>query len=200
MPLPSKFTICAYIGTYYAIGSSLPLTVINYFLIGWFNGALDHYYLDSFKIFVSIIYIFTALGNISLAVIRYRTGEKNIILALLENFCWVPLLFIFLGGISLHVSKALLCHMFGIDITWGATNKEKEDITFFQEIPRVIRTFKYTFLICAMFTAMMIVMSKFAPHEWRIDLVTAIFPLAMVTTGHFALPIFLNPNLMLFTW
>lgn len=200
MPLPSKFTICAYIGTYYAIGSSLPLTVANYFIIGWFNGALDHYYLESFRIFVSIIYIFTGLGNISLAILRYRTGEKNIFAALLENFSWVPLLFIFLGGISLHVSKALLCHMFGIDITWGATNKEKEDITFFQEIPRVIRTFKGTFLMCFTFIALMITLALFVPHEWRIDFTTPIFPLAMVTFGHFALPILLNPNLMLFTW
>jgi hypothetical protein len=200
MPLPSKFTICAYIGTYYAIGSSLPLTLMNYFIVGWFNGALDHYYIDSFKIFISIVYVFTSLGNISLAVLRYRTGEKNIFAALLENFSWILLFCIFLSGLSLHVSKALLCHMFGIDITWGATNKEKEDISFFQEIPRVIRTFRNTFLMCVMFTAMMISVALFVPHEWRIDFPTAIFPLAMMTTGHFALPIILNPNLMLFTW
>lgn len=200
MPLPSKLTICAYIGTYYAIGSSLPLTLMNYFIIGWLNGALDHYYLDSFRIFVSIIYIFTVLGNISLAVLRYRTGEKNIFAALLENFSWILMLFIFLGGISLHVSKALLCHMFGIDISWGATNKEAVDTTFFQEIPLVIRRFKGTFLMCITFTAMIIVLAEFVPHEWRIDFLTPIFPLSVLTFCHLALPIVLNPSLMLFTW
>jgi len=200
MPLPSKFTICAYIGTYYAIGSSLPLTLANYFIIGWFNGALDHYYLDSFKIFVSIIYVFTALGNISLAVVRYRSGEKNIFAALLENFSWILMLFIFLGGISLHVSKALLCHMFGIDITWGATNKEAVDTSFFQEIPLVIRRFKGTFLMCIAVTGMIVALAEFVPHEWCINFLTPIFPLSILTFCHLALPIALNPSLMLFTW
>ena len=47
------------------------LTVMNYFLIGWFNGYLDHYYVDSFKIYFSIVVVFQALGTVSLAVLRY---------------------------------------------------------------------------------------------------------------------------------
>ena len=46
------------------------LTVMNYFLIGWFNGYLDHYYVDSFKIYFSIVLVFQALGTVSLAVLR----------------------------------------------------------------------------------------------------------------------------------
>jgi hypothetical protein len=72
----SKLTILAYIGTYYGIGSAWILTLMNYFLIGWFNGQLDHYYLDSFKVYFSLIIIFSALGNIALAVLRYRLSEK----------------------------------------------------------------------------------------------------------------------------
>ena len=46
------------------------LTVVNYFIIGWFNGYLDHYYIDSFKIWFSIVVVFQALGTVSLAVLR----------------------------------------------------------------------------------------------------------------------------------
>ena len=46
------------------------LTVMNYFIIGWFNGYLDHYYIDSFKIWFSIVVVFQALGTVSLAVLR----------------------------------------------------------------------------------------------------------------------------------
>ena len=46
------------------------LTVMNYFIIGWFNGYLDHYYVDSFKIWFSIVLVFQALGSVSLAVLR----------------------------------------------------------------------------------------------------------------------------------
>lgn len=75
----SKITILAYIGTYYAIGAAWPLTLLNYFLIGWFNGYLDHYYLDSFKVYFSLIIVFSALGNVSLAILRYRLSEKSLL-------------------------------------------------------------------------------------------------------------------------
>jgi hypothetical protein len=78
MPLHSKITIMAYVGTYYAIGSTWILTLLNYSLVGWFNGYLDHYYVDSFKIYFSIVMVFAALGNVALAVLRYRTEERSL--------------------------------------------------------------------------------------------------------------------------
>jgi cellulose synthase/poly-beta-1,6-N-acetylglucosamine synthase-like glycosyltransferase len=200
MPLPSKITIMAYIGTYYAIGSYWILTTLNYFIFGWFNGYYDHYYVDSWRVMLACIAVFTVVGNLALAVFRYRVEEQALFPALIENFKWIPLFFVFFGGISLHVSHALLAHMFGIKMTWGATSKEVEVISFFEEIPRVIKTFKWTFLISFALAVMMVFMSHFAPYLWRIDSLVAIFPLCLLAGCHFLLPIVLNPNLMLFTW
>jgi hypothetical protein len=200
MPIHSKLTIIAYIGTYYALGSAWILTLMNYVIIGLFNGHLDHYYLDSFKIFFSIIIVFSALGNFALAILRYRIGESGLLRALFTNFKWIPLLSIFLGGVSLHVSQALLCHFFSIDMQWGATSKEVEDISFFEAIGDVIKKFKYTFAFCFGMTAAMVCMAYVVPEEWQIRLITAIFPMSMVVGNHFLLPIVLNPQLMTFTW
>ena len=200
MPLPSKITIMAYVGTYYAIGSAWILTLANYFLTGWFNGHLDHYYIDSFKIYFSIIIVFNALGNIALAILRYRIEEKTLFGALAENFKWVLLLTIFLGGISMHVSQALLCHMFGINMSWGATSKEVENTSFFEEIPKVLKKFKFTFIYSIIVAGAMIYFATAAPPFWRINFFTAIWPLATIIFSHFMLPIVLNPSLMLFTW
>jgi membrane glycosyltransferase len=200
MPLPSKFTIMAYVGTYYALASAWIMTLANYFLIGWFNGHLDHYYLDSFKVYFAIIIVFTSLGNVALAVLRYRIGEKGLGAALLENFAWIPLLTIFLGGVSLHVSQAILSHMFSVDMSWGATSKEAENTTFFQEVPKIIKKFKFTFLFCIGCAIMMVCMAWVVPHFWRIRLFIAIWPLSTIVFGHFFLPIALNPGLMRFTW
>ena len=68
----------AYIGTYYAIGSTWILTLLNYCLTGWFNGYLDHYYVDSFNIYFAIVMVFAALGNVALAVLRYRAEERSL--------------------------------------------------------------------------------------------------------------------------
>jgi hypothetical protein len=117
-----------------------------------------------------------------------------------ENFRWIFLMTVFIGGLSMHVSQALLSHMFGIDMVWGATSKEVEDTTFFEEIPKVIGRFKYTFIFCILCTVGMIVGAFVLPPLWRINTFVAVWPLVTIVFSHFFLPIALNPALMLFTW
>ena len=200
IPLPSKLSIVAYIGTYYAIGSAYLLITANYFLVGWYADRLDHYYIDSFKIFFSIVVVFSGLGNIALAILRYRTGERGLLASLGENVRWILLLYIFFGGISMHVSEAILSHLFSVNMTWGATAKEVEDTTFFVEIAKLLRKFKVMFAFCTVLVGGMIYLAMFAPVFWRITEFTAIFPLSAVVFTHVMLPIALNPSLMLFTW
>jgi hypothetical protein len=38
------------------------------------------------------------------------------------------------------------------------------------------------------------------PFQWRVDKLYSIFPLAVTVVSHFALPVLLNPALMMFTW
>jgi len=200
MPLPSKITIMAYIGTYYAIGSAWLLMLANYFLIGWYNGYLDHYSVSSFRIYFAIIVVFNGLGNVALAVLRVRNNEQDLIPALVGNFKWIFLLTIFLGGISLHVSQAILSHLFCINIEWGATAKEIEDVPFPEEIRKVLKSFWRMFLFCIACGAGMAYLALFAPALWRINAFTAIWPLTTVVFSHFVLPIALNPGLMRFKW
>ena len=54
----SKVTILGYVFTYYAMAAALPFTVLNYFLTGWVTMNLDHYYLTSFKMMISLLVIF----------------------------------------------------------------------------------------------------------------------------------------------
>ena len=100
----------------------------------------------------------------------------------------------------MHVSQAVLSHFFGIDMIWGATAKEIEDVNFLEEIPRLIRRFKGTFTFCALMTALMVCGRFFFPVEWQIVYFASIFPLANLTISHFLLPIALNPALMVFAW
>ncbi|KXX82327.1 Glucans biosynthesis glucosyltransferase H [Madurella mycetomatis] len=198
----SKITVVSYIGTYYAIGAAWIMTSVNYFLMGWFNGYLDKYYVDSWQVWFSIIIVFNGLGNIALAVMRYRVGERNILYALFENFKWTFLLAIFLGGLSLHVSQALLAHMFEIDMTWGATSKEAEFSNFFIEVPKVLKKFKFSMLFATVSIAAMIILAiaPFIPYSWHITDFVAILPMATVAASHLLLPLALNPALMTFSW
>lgn len=198
----SKITIISYIGTYYAIGAAWIMTTANYFAVGWFNGYLDKYYIDSWKVWFSIVIVFNGLGNIALAVMRYRIGEKSFFGSLAENIKWILMLAIFLGGLSLHVSQALLSHMFEIDMTWGATSKEAEFSNFFIEVPKVVKKFKYSIGFALFGIAGMVVLAtgSYVPYSWRVTDFVAILPMATVTGSHLLLPIVLNPALMTFSW
>lgn len=198
----SKITIISYIGTYYAIGAAWILTTVNYFAVGWFNGYLDKYYLDSWKVWFGLVIVFNGLGNLALAIMRYRIGEKGFFAALFENIMWIPMLAIFLGGLSLHVSQALLSHMFEIDMTWGATGKEAEFSNFFIEVPKVLKRFKFSILFALVGIIGMIVLAvaPFVPYDWQITDFVAILPMSTVTASHLLLPIALNPALMTFSW
>lgn len=153
IPATSKITVISYIGTYYAIASAWILTTVNYFLKGWFAADLDKYYLDSWQVWFSIVIVFNCLGTVGLAAMRYRTRERTLVAAMLENFKWTVMLAIFLGGLSIHLSMALLCHAFEIDMTWGATAKEAEASNFFIEMPKIfkkVRTFSTHSLSCSL--------------------------------------------------
>ncbi len=200
----SKITIVSYIGTYYAIGAAWIMTLANYFAIGWFNGYLDKYYIDSWKVWFSIVIVFNGLGNVALAVMRYRIGQASFLGALVENFKWIVMLSIFLGGLSLHVSQALLAHMFEVDMTWGATSKEAEFSNFFIEVPKVIRKFKFSICFALVAIAGMIWLAcnpgGWLPYDWVIGDFIAILPMSTVAASHLLLPIVLNPALMTFSW
>jgi len=112
---------------------------------------------------------------------RFREGSRGFLSSLFENLKWVPFITLFMGGISLHISQALLCHLFSIDMSWAATSKEVENTTFFMELPKVFKKFKLTFVYCIVCSGAMIACAVAVPAEWRITSITTIWPLAMVS-------------------
>ncbi|PHH71516.1 hypothetical protein CDD80_5225 [Ophiocordyceps camponoti-rufipedis] len=198
--LSSKISIMAYMCSYYALGSALPLSVMNYFIVGWFRDDLASCYLTSWNVFLSLVVVFNASSPVALAVFRYRTGERSLLGALVENAKWMPMMTVFFGGISYHIGTALLSHLLHIDMQWGATAKEKEDSNFFQEMPRIFRTFKYMYLLIFLLVGAMIYLGVWAPPDWAITDFSVVIPLAINLTFHALSPLVLNPSLMIFNY
>ncbi|KAE9975386.1 hypothetical protein BLS_002615 [Venturia inaequalis] len=98
--ITSKMTIFAYIFTYYAIASAIPLTLVNYLVSGWFNADLDQFYLTSWKIFVSMAVVFNVLSPTAYTMLRHRLGQTTFFISLLETCKWTPTFLVFFGGLS----------------------------------------------------------------------------------------------------
>ena len=185
----SKVTILAYIGTYYAIASAFPLTLVNYLLVGWFDNDIDQFYLTSWKIFVGMAVIFNVLSPLGYAMLRHRLGQKTFILSVAEGIKWTPMFLLFFGGISYHLFKAIACHFFDIKMEWTATAKELENSGFRAGLDRIVRDFKTMYLFILALTIGMVYLACYAPYGWTISDFTAIVPLANQVGCHALLPV-----------
>lgn len=186
--ITSKVTILAYIGTYYAIACAVPLTLANYLVVGWFNDNIDQFYLTSWKIFVGMAVIFNVLSPLAFAMLRHRLGQKVFVWSVVETVKWTPMFVLFFGGISLHLTTAILCHFLSIKMEWTATAKELETTGFRIGLDKIFKDFKYMYLIIIPIVGGMVYLGTYAPRGFLITDFTAIVPLANQVGCHALLP------------
>ncbi|TBU27325.1 glycosyl transferase family group 2-domain-containing protein [Dichomitus squalens] len=201
-PLHYKFSMMAYMFSYYGIAASITISLINYVLLG-FQLPVDGFYMHSFEIWLATTVVFFGSGNVGFTLLEYRLGEKSLLGSFFENIMWIPFFFFFFGGLSIPVSQAILAHCFSYNMTWGATKKEVERSNFFKEIPKIFKRFWFSWLVAWVVILGMVVLSTpLIPIEWRIDgsAWAVIFPLAVVAGCHVLFPIVLNPWLMVFSY
>ncbi|PNS18232.1 hypothetical protein CAC42_7601 [Sphaceloma murrayae] len=189
--ITSKFTILAYVGTYYAIGVGFPLSLLNYILAGW-EFQLDQYYQTSWHIFVGLCCVYSILSPIAFAMLRYRMGQATYIDALCTCIKWMPLFILFFGGLSFHICKALLCHFLSINIEWTTTAKELEKTGFKVGLDKVVRDFWHMYVILIPIAGGMIYCALYAPRGYLITDFTVIVPLANAVGCHALLPFVLG--------
>ena len=152
--------------------------------------------------------VFPGLGNLGFTLLEYRLGHRSLLASLTENLKWVPFLcvlivvsaffssdssrsffppasFFFFGGLSIHLSTALLAHLFSYNITWGATKKEVERSNFFLEVPKIWQRFRVALVLSILMASAMIVLStavNAVPVGWQVDSLdwAVVLPLAYV--------------------
>jgi hypothetical protein len=77
--------------------------------------------------------------------------------------------FFFFGGLSIHLSTALLAHLFSFNMAWGATKKEVERSNFFIEVPRILRRFWLAFVLSMVtLVGMGVLASGAVPPQWQV--------------------------------
>ncbi|KAF9484563.1 hypothetical protein BDN70DRAFT_797466 [Pholiota conissans] len=201
-PVHYKISMMAYMFSYYGLAASAFLSLLNYLLLGWaFN--VDGFFMHSLEILLACTVVFPGAGNVSFTILEYRLGQRDLFSSALENFTYVPFFWFFFGGLSIHLSTALLAHLFSYNITWGATKKEVEKSNFWIEGPRIFKRYWLVFTLSILSLAAIVVLSSnLVPPSWRIPSTSwAVFlPLITVAAGHILFPFVLNPWLMIFSY
>ncbi|KAF8518592.1 glycosyl transferase family group 2-domain-containing protein [Gautieria morchelliformis] len=201
-PLHYKVSMLSYMFSYYGIAAGATLSLLNYLILG-FTIPIDGFYLHSFEVWLACTVVFPGSGNIGFTVLEYRLGQRNLLDSFVENMMWIPFFFFFFGGLGIHLSTALLAHLFSYNMTWQATKKEVERSNFFIEGPRILRRFWLSFVLSFVVVVGMIILSTdLIPPGWQIPGTNwaVIFPLAITAGCHILFPIVLNPWLMIFSY
>jgi len=201
-PVHYKVSMLAYMFSYYGIAGSVTIGVINYALLG-FQFPVDGFYMHSFEIWLATTVIFLGLGNLAFSLLEYRLGQRDLFKSFWNNIKWIPFFFFFFGGLSIHLSQAILAHLFSYNMTWAATKKEVERSNFFKEVPKIFKRFRVALIISVVLIAGIIVLStSLVPLQWRVggEGWAVIFPIAVSTGCHILFPIVLNPWLMIFSY
>ncbi len=159
----------------------------NYLIVGWFANDIDQFYLTSWKVFVGMAVVFNVLSPVGYAMLRHRLGKVTFFASLLDTVKWTPMFLLFFGGISFHLLKAILCHFFSIKMEWTTTAKEYNG-GFRVGLDRIVRDFKWMYLVIVVMTGGMIYLACFAPYGWTITDFSAIVPLANQVGCHALLP------------
>lgn len=79
--------------------------------------------------------------------LRHRLGQKVFFWSVVETAKWTPMFVLFFGGISLHLTTAIVCHFLSINMEWTATAKELEAGGFRVGLDKIFRDFKYMYLV-----------------------------------------------------
>jgi len=121
--------------------------------------------------------------------LRHRLGQTTFFWSLIETAKWTPMFLVFFGGLSWHLSKAILCHFFKIKMEWTTTAKELEEHGFRAGLDRIAKDFKSMYLFLIPIAGGMIYLALYAPRGWRINDFAAIVPLANQVGCHALLPV-----------
>ena len=90
-PVHYKLSMMSYMFSYYGLAVALPLSLLNYFILG-FALDIDGFYLHSFEIWLACTVVFPGAGNIGFTILEYRLGTRSLLDSLVENLTWVPFL------------------------------------------------------------------------------------------------------------
>lgn len=201
-PIHYKWASLSYCFSYYAIACALPAVLALTLVDCWLGPDVAVSILaPPFQIFIAVILIYTGVSTVAIAVVRYRAGLQSWWTAIWGQIKFIPFAVVFFGGLPYHCLTALMSHLFGLNMSWGATLKDIDMVGFYKEVPMLVRRFWRMDIICIIVVAgSAILTTDLVPLEWRLYSVYKVFPLFFIFSLHLLYPIILNPNLVRFSF
>lgn len=190
----SKYNMLAYFMSYYTLALGPIMTITNYFAFTYSKWWTTHL-LPPINIVVGSILIYSVLLPISNISLKWKLGN-NLWETIKNEIGYGIMLGLFFGGIGYHIIVSFISHLFGLKISWSTTNKEIQNNSRFEELKRIINTFRTMYCIMLFLMLLTIVFTFIVPEFMRIDSYISVIPMTIMILCHILSPILLNPTIM----
>ncbi|SJX63876.1 uncharacterized protein SRS1_21040 [Sporisorium reilianum f. sp. reilianum] len=199
--LAQKITVSSYMFSYYALAMSLPFAVAMFIVVGLFENVTQQYIVDSFKIWLSILVVFSAAGTAARLLYFLRSREGGFLNALKRQCVYFWPLVVFFSGLPYHILLATLAHPIEYNMTWAATQKDVQETSLLDEVKEIASRYWHCYLVMLSFVALMLLFgTNLLSQEFCIYGFNLYWPGAITVFGHVFYPILLSPVFMRFSF
>ncbi|SPO22242.1 uncharacterized protein UTRI_02252_B [Ustilago trichophora] len=199
--LSQKITVSSYMFSYYALAMSLPFAVGMFLVVGLMDNVTSLYIVDSFKVWLSILVVFSAGGTVARLLCFLRSRQKGFLHALKRQFVYFWPMIVFFSGLPYHILLAILAHPIEYNMTWAATQKDVQETSLIDEIKDIFSRYWHCYLVMASFLTLMLLFgTNLLSQEFCIYGFNLFWPGSITIFGHFMYPILLSPVFMRFNF
>ncbi len=199
--LSQKITVSSYMFSYYALAMSLPFAVAMFIVVGLFDNVTHLYIVDSFKVWLSILVVFSAAGTVARLLCFLRSRQKGFWRALKRQCVYFWPMIVFFSGLPYHILLAILAHPIEYNMTWAATQKDVQETSLLDELKDILNRYWHCYLIMTCFLALMLLFgTNLLGQEFCIYGFNLYWPGSITIFGHFMYPILLSPVFMRFSF
>ena len=211
IPFASKFSILSYMGTYYAMGLAIPLTILTCLLVSYktdshtvndeFHNSMAFrviYFVDAninpYDIFLQVTILFSAYVPFTAAMFYYRRDNKHT--SFIHFFYYeiksCVLMWFFWTSILYPIMTSILMYFFNTKVSWGATRKSidyEHGYNSMSELKWVIKANKFQLLFMILLFIGWMFYHELLNISWGRNDVPVLFAIG----GHILAPFVLNP-------
>ena len=193
MPIASKIGILAYMGTYFAMASAIPFTIMSSFI--WSRHEVDQLH-KPFDIFAQVTLLFGVYVPLAAATFYYRRNRDN---QSIFHFLWEEVkgafvMWFFWAGILYPILTSMITYFLDSKIAWGATRKtiDTKNADSIKELKYVMRSHWKMYVVMILQFVGLYGYHYFTSIAWSVHDV----PLIISMISHVVSPILLNPIVM----
>ncbi|CDW93833.1 hypothetical protein [Sporisorium scitamineum] len=199
--LAQKITVLSYMFSYYALAMSFPFAVIMFIIVGLYENQTGQYIVDSFRIWLSILVVFSAGGTAARLLCFLRSRQKGFLYVFKRQFVYFWPMIVFFSGLPYHILLAILAHPIEYNMTWAATQKDVQETSLLDEVKEILSRYWHCYLVMFSFvTVMLLFGTNLLSQEFCIYGINLFWPGAITVFGHIFYPILLSPVFMRFNF